>query len=111
METTNNITPTKESPVFVAYNDYLGRIERSLYKEWEIKEKDCWSCGTTFALRFTDAIVELHKWIQDNEAFINEYPKSNFYIEVVNGSIDKKGNVVHTKVYSITAKKAKQYLF
>ena len=52
----------------------------------------------------------MHKWIQDNPEFINEYPKSKFTIEAIDGSLRKDGDYASVKVYEITAAKAKKYL-
>lgn len=101
------ITPTKEYPVFKCYNDYSGYIEQTLYKQWQIKEGSHWTIGYTFALNLTDAIRYLHEFIKENKEEIN--PKSKFTIVMMNGKINKHGDIEETKCYSVSMKQAKQF--
>jgi len=101
------ITPTKKRPVFKCYNDFFGYVEETLYKQWQIKDGDCWTVGYTFALNLTDAIRYLHGYIKDNKENIDM--NSKFTIVLMNGTIDKRGNIKETKCYSISMKQAKQF--
>lgn len=112
MNTTDYITPTKQSPVFVAECDYFGFIEEGFYKDYCIESNNCSHCGATFELHYTDAIISLHKWIKEHRYVLDEYPKCNFNIYLVDGTMNTKWDQQkETKVYSISAKKAKQLLF
>jgi hypothetical protein len=110
MTTADHITPTKEDPVFNAYNDWFGFISNGLYKDYMVDTGDCLSCGHTFGVRFAKAVNDLHQWITENEWVFAEYPKSKFGIEMIDGSL-KKGEVKYVKVYEISAAKAKKLLF
>ena len=99
------IIPTTKEPVFTAYCDDFGCIEGSFYKDWSINN----ICGNTYATNLTDAIVELHdfiKWYAKNESSFRK--KSTFYIELIDGSVDKNGDVIKKKVYSINGATAKK---
>ena len=111
MTTQDYITPTKESPIFVAECDWFGFIGGSLYKEYIVNENDGQSCGETFSLHFKDSVNRLHEWIENNENTLKEYPKCKFNIYMINGSLDKDGRKKYEKVYTITASKAKKLLF
>ena len=106
------ITPTKGRPVFNANCTAFGTIETGMYKHWNVKKEGVINqVGATFACNFADAVNLLHEWIKENAEYVNEYPaKISFNIEVIDGSIDKYGDVNYLKVYSITAAKAKKYL-
>ena len=105
------ITPTKSRPVFTATNNWFGRIETSLYKDWEVRMPDkSILCGCTFATTYADAITRLHEWIIENSFIVKEYPKAIFSIEAIDGSFDKHGEVKYKVVYQISAAKAKKYL-
>ena len=108
MATKDYINPTKENPVFVAENSYSGYIVNEyLYKGWEVKNEQQWICGETTALHLTDAISETHKHIQ---AFGNSINKdAKFVIFMIDGSVDKFGEPIRTKCYSISMKDAKKF--
>lgn len=112
MSTTEYIIPTKESPVFTAECDWFGFIEGNFYKRFLITEPDGGqSCGDTFAIRYHDAIVRLHEWIQENNQVLDEWPKAKFTIRLVDGSWDPRLNQRKDRVvYTISAKKAKELL-
>jgi len=99
------IIPTKEKPVFKAECDFFGYIDGP-YKDHIIG--NCVS--NTFGVDFAMSINYLHKWIKDSDA-INNWPKCKFNLYVIDGSTDKYGDPVMKKVYTISASKAKKYLF
>lgn len=101
------ITPTKQRPVFTASCNHFGSIERSLYKDWNINN----SVGRTFSLSYSNAVNDLHEWIKDNQWVIKEYPKCKLEIEVIDGTINKYNEPKRIVVYSISASKAKRFLF
>ena len=101
------IKPTKQRPVFKCYNDYSGYIEDSFYKEWEIKTERCWTVGSTFALNLSEAIQDLHSYICKNKEYIAL--NSKFTIVMIDGKIDKYGEIKEIKCYSISMKQAKQF--
>ena len=106
---TEYITPTKERPVFVAYCNAFGCIDKRMYKSWNVKNDKTNSVGDTFALSFADAVNSLHEWIKDHAQFVVENPKCKFIIQVING-VTKYDDVVFTDVYEISASKAKKYI-
>lgn len=109
-KTQDFITPTKEDPIFVAQCDYIGRIERSLYKESRVDAGEYVSCMNTFSLSYTDGITALHEWIQENSWTVKEYPKCKFILAMVDGSLNKYEEVKEVTVYSISASKAKKLI-
>lgn len=113
MENLNQyIIPTKKSPVFVVSHDYIGYIERSLYKRWFVQKNEQGGglCGETFATFYTHAIEYLHEYIIENPEVVTNYPKATITIFAIDGSKDKNGEVIYTPVYKITAKKAIKYI-
>ena len=101
------IHPTKENPIFKCWNNYLGYIENTIYKEWEIHEGEVLVVGSTFETNLSRAIVKLHDYIREYQEDIE--PKSSFTILMVNGSFNKYGEINETKCYSISMKQAKQF--
>lgn len=101
------IQPTIDTPIFKCYNDYFGYIEDSMYKDWEIHKGNLWSVGSTFAIDLTNAILKLHNYIKENKGTIA--PKSKFSILMVDGSLNKRGEINEKKCYSISMKQAKQF--
>lgn len=101
------ITPTKNRPIFKCYNDYFGYIEEMIYKQWQIKDEKRWIIGHTFALNLTDAINKLHEYIKDNKDHIET--NSKFTIVLMDGTINKYGEIKEIKCYSISMKQAKQF--
>ncbi len=109
--TTNVITPTKETRVFIAYCDHFGYINTEYYKDWEIRNGEGIICtGGTFAISFANAVERLHEWICENNWAVQEYPKAVFGIEVIDGTLDRRGEIRRVEVYRISAGKAKKYL-
>ena len=104
------ITPTEQNPIFMAAHSDFGYIETTLYKQWEIKRKSTYIGGYTFALNFKDAVNLLHEYIQANRWLLDGYPTATFEIYIFKGQINKWDETVLKKVYSITAKKAKELL-
>jgi len=100
------ITPTKNRPVFTAYCDHFGSISTGMYNDWIVGNQ----VGETFALHYMDAVNMIHEWIRDHEEILDNYPKSKFFIEERNGSVDKDGDVKRRIVYTISARKAQKYL-
>jgi len=98
------VIPTKKSPTFVAENDYYGFIDTGCYKP-----SYC-GMGTTytFALNYEEGIKRLHQYIKDCGEEI--YSTSNFNLYIMDGTVKSNGDSKLTKVYSISAKKAKQLL-
>ena len=107
METSNYITPTKKNILFKAECDYFGYIENTIYKDMLIG-----NCVTsTFATSYIDAVNMLHEWIKENDWVKKEYPKAKFNIYSVDGSLDKNGERLDKKVYTISASKAKKFIW
>ena len=102
------IIPTKKNPVFSASCDWFGRIEENFYKMWNIPGINL--VGNTFSTDFADAVTRLHEWIKENKHVLNEYPKSKFTIDVIDGSFNKFGDYSSKVVYTISAAKAKKYI-
>ena len=101
------LTPTKESPIFTAEcNSYP--IEESIYKDYEVDAGDYISRGSTFAVDYDTAVNDLHKWLKENTDHLT---KENWFISMIDGSLNKDGEIAKKVVYSITTAKAKQYLF
>ena len=109
MKTTDYHTPTKEHKIFTVVCDAFGYIEGSYhYKRWTVRD----ICGDTFAIDFKDAVNDLHEWIIKNKQVIKNYPACKFSISVIDGYWDEKRNgPKETKVYVISARKAKALLF
>ena len=108
---TDYIIPTKQSPVFTAYCEDFGTIEASIYKDWNIKKVDvCSMVGSTFALHYHDAVINLHEWIKENADYVKGLKKINFVISEVDGSMNGWGEVKYKPVYSINPIKARKYL-
>jgi len=111
MSNSTYIIPTKNNPIFVAQCDYFGYIEDSPWKEFKIDLPDgSETTGKTFALSFTNAIVDLHTWITEYPQILDEYPKATFSIHLVNGKVDEYGQYATPMVYKISASKAKKLL-
>ncbi len=111
METSEYITPTKESPVFVAECDWFGFIE-GIYKDFLIETENVSSCGQTFGIHYDKAITDLHTWIKENPKVLEDYPKCKFNLYLVDGSYDSKTDRrKEQKIYTISAKNAKRFLF
>ncbi len=103
---TDYIIPTKENPSFHASCDYFGIIDGP-YKAAFVGK-----CTTsTFALKYTQAINDLHDWIVKNAHVIDYYPKSRFTIFMMPGTVNKNGDSVQKVVYSLSAANAKLLLF
>ena len=96
-ESQEYIKITKEEPIFVAECDHFGYIETTTYKAAQIGD----SLIHPFALDYTEAIINLHKWIKETNS-ISEFPKAKWNIYVINGTFDKSGERIEKKVYSIT---------
>jgi len=115
--TTSSITPSTDNLIFVVDHDWFGYIDDSpenfcSYKPYEVRLKEYTSCGYTFAISYEEAILKLHAWIRENKEILNKYPKGVFTIHSIDGSYDtKRDRTKLTKVYSISAAKAKKYLF
>ena len=109
MENQEYITPTKQSPVFTAYSDYFGVLERSTYKRALIS--DCTYC--VFATSYIDAVNELHEWIKNDYEWMAKEIKSNhkFEIYIMDGSVDKYGDAIQKSVYSISIAKCKKLIW
>ena len=81
------------------------------YKDWEIRNGEGIICtGGTFAISFANAVERLHEWICENNWAVQEYPKAVFGIEVIDGTLDRRGEIRRVEVYRISAGKAKKYL-
>ncbi len=107
MEATSYITPTKERPVFVSINTYTGYKINGCYKDWELQTEKSLRVGDTTALNLTDAIRETHEYIKENQEYIEEFVK--FEINMIDGSVDKWGDPIMVKCYSISMKQAKRF--
>lgn len=108
MTTTNElsrdyISPTKESPVFIADDDTYGFIDLGVYKNSLCGR----STTPTFALSYENGIERLHNYIK-NTRHID--PKAKFTLYIMDGSVDKSGQSKLTKVYSLTYKNAKRFM-
>lgn len=101
------IKPTKDTPIFKCYNNYFGYIEDYMYKDWEIHKESVWSVGATFAIDLSYAIQKLHDYIKENKDSIE--PNSKFAILMIDGSLNKRGEINEKKCYSISMKQAKLF--
>ena len=104
---TDYIKPTKDNPIFKCYNNYFGYIEDSMYKQWEIHEDNVWIVGSTFATDLSGAILQLLDYIKEHKESIES--NSKFTIVMMDGSLNKKGEISEVKCYSISMKQAKQF--
>ena len=112
METRESIKIENGTKVFMACNDYFGYFGSGMYKDWSVMNGNCNHGGETFAVTYADAVNMLHEYLKENEEWIvKEYPKTKYSILMVDGSVDKYGELKHTEVYSITTAKAKKLLF
>ncbi len=93
---------------FTASCDHFGFIE-GIYRDVDIKEKDYTVVMHPFEYNFIRAIDALHSFIIDQN-MVNEFPKAKFEIQLVDGNIDKNGEIKLTPVYSISSAKAKKLL-
>lgn len=107
MDNKTYIKPTKDNPIFKCYSNYSGYIEDSMYKQWEIHEDNLWTVGYTFAIDLSRAILKLHDYIKENKENIES--NSKFTIVMMDGSLNKKGEINEAKCYSISMKQAKQF--
>lgn len=106
-ENPDYIIPTKTSPTFTAHCDYFGYIELPTYKNTLVN-----NCTiSTFATSYASAIERLHEWIKENEWSLREHPKATYEISAIDGRVDKYGDAIRVKVYSISTAKAIKYLF
>ena len=103
MTTKDYITPTKESPVFHIINTFEGYIVNDFhtYKDWCVGN----SIGETTATNLPDAMQALFAHIQMN----NWKEKASYVIEMIDGTVDKWGDPIYTKVYSLSMKQAKKF--
>jgi len=107
MNDDNYITPTKKHPVFTASCSLFGYIERCFYKQYKIKLRDnSYLVGDPFALNLTEAIAELHSWIQEESEWLKDNKQANFSIHMIDGLLDKWGEPQRLKVYEISYRKA-----
>lgn len=108
----NYCYPTTKHPVFTVYCTAFGYIETGMYKNWNVKKEGIINMvGDTFACNYKDAIRMLHEWIEEEGEYVKGLKGDNkFVIDVIDGSLDKYGDVKHTAVYTISAAKAKKYL-
>ncbi len=110
------ITPTKDSPIFMAECDHFGYLSQSIhYKDSVIEcaDDNSGACLNTFALSYESAIKYLHDYLcsEDGQWAMKEYPKAKFSIYLIDGSQDKRlGRYKTQKVYTISSKKATQLL-
>lgn len=114
MTTTDNTTqeldyiiPTKQNPVFQATCDYFGSIELPMYKNALIGN----TTTATFALDYIESVARLHEWLKENEWLMKENPKATYEIFSMDGSVDKYGEIVRFRVYSISTWKAKKFIW
>lgn len=102
------IIPTKENPVFTCTNNYWGYTECYTWKGWRIMNEEGGSIGgDTWSVRLDLAISSLFDYIKENREDIPE--ESKFEIEMIDGRVDKWGDPIRTKVYSISMKQAKKF--
>ncbi|OJV76773.1 MAG: hypothetical protein BGO34_16990 [Bacteroidia bacterium 44-10] len=97
------ITPTKESPVFQVTNTYEGYIVNDFqtYKDWSVG--DC--VGETTALSLPEAMGRMFAHIKDRPWM----KLASFRVEMLDGTTDKWGDPIRTKVFSISMKQAKKF--
>jgi hypothetical protein len=112
MKSSNNyLTPTKQNPVFRAECDYTGFIEEGTqWKDYVVTTENNMVTASTFAVNFTNGISELHQWIMDHPWLLKTYPKAKYHLYMIDGSLDKWGDVNYKKVYTITTSRAKQLI-
>ncbi|GHV18131.1 hypothetical protein FACS1894169_14380 [Bacteroidia bacterium] len=101
------ITPTKNNPVFIVINTYEGYIvnDYCMYKDWQIKTDNCHTVGETTEITLHGAMGKLFEHIQDN----TDKESAKYAIEMIDGTVDRFGDVVHKTVYKITMKEAKKF--
>lgn len=100
------IVPTRKNPLFQATCSYFGTIETNVYKNALIGN----TTTSVFACSYVEAITELHNWIETNWWCIDENPKCKFEIMMLDGSVDKYGEIERRAVYTISARKAGKLL-
>ncbi len=111
METQHYITPTKKQPIFAACNDYFGYIEPGIYKPFKIETPHGISCGySVMGLSYADAVNNLHDWIKNNAYTAICDPKSTYTLYMVDGRVDKHGEVIYKPLYKISAKNAIKFI-
>lgn len=101
------ITPTKENPVFRVINTYEGYIVNDChtYKMWNIKNDTCNMVGETSATSLPGAMEALFKHIQNNP----DKEAAKYTVEIIDGTVDKRGEPVYRTVYKISMKQAKKF--
>lgn len=101
------IIPTKNNVVFTAECSHFGSIESNRYKKVSIGNNNHTS---TFALSYRGAIEKLHDWVyNDKEYLISAFPKASFHIYALDGTLDKDGNAIFKKVYTLKVSTIKKY--
>ncbi len=103
----NNITPSKEQPIFQVINTYEGYIvnDHLLYKDWEIRNNEKWNVGEITATSLPDAMDALFYHIKHNP----EKKSAKYVIEMIDGSCDSNGNPIRITIYKITMKQALKF--
>lgn len=104
-EISKYITPTTKDPVFSAYCSVFGSIETNYYKDYMVN----FCIGSTFATNYIDAVNNLHQWIKENRDFVIKN-KASFELSLINGNIDKYGDILHTKIYKLSFKTIKSLI-
>lgn len=97
------ITPTANKPVFLCLDTYYGYL-KGMYKEWEVVTAQKTIGGYTWSLRYEDAVKLLFNHIKETAEYLNA--DSKFQIEMLDGKLDKYGDPIRTKVFSISVKQA-----
>lgn len=101
---TETITPTPKNPTFSVYCDYIGIIERGIYKDTFSEKANC--VVHTFALTYEEAVTELLRWVKENTWAVKENPKCKFYVQMNTGATDKNGEVYAENVFILSAYRA-----
>ncbi len=108
---TRFITPTKQRPVFQAWNTYSGYVVNpGVWKEWEFRREDGHLVGgETTATSLAGAIEALFKYIQAQKRWLNDEQK--FEIYMIDGTPDpnNQGSAKLIPCYKISIRQAKKY--
>lgn len=105
-ENAKYIVASKENKVFVAACTAFGSIETNVFKNWTVG--NC--SGATFGTNYATAVNDLHTWIENHPWLLDENKYCDFQITMIDGSLDKNGEVNHKKVYSISKKFIKDFI-
>jgi hypothetical protein len=98
-------------PILRVSNDWFGYIERSTYKDVTLEDDRGLTTITPYAYKLSEALSELMEYVnsEDGNWIFDEYPKSRFVIEVVDGTLNKFGDINYKRLMSIRLTDLKKY--